>query len=613
MTLAACDRCGERPVAYRGRGACYECEPVKHPPRLVCAQCGLNPVGYHGRVCCYDCVPRKRRAPHICKRCGSSDVYTSGLCRRCHRMAPLVDSCTDCLAWGVTRHLTWLCAACRGWQERYGSVGHDCPTCGRHVVVNHRGYCRLCSREATAHNQRKPAHRVLDVAESTREGHQLFFADLILKKRGKQSGLATPRPQRGGRAVWPAGIPVSHQQLVLFDWPRDLNAAIVRRLEPPIPALASALAQTVVEHSARHGWSTTQRDMTLRGIRVLLAIQDTPGARLTTSEAALLLRVEMTSVRPVLDVLESVGMLHDDRQPPLQAWFDNHVAGLPDNIRHEMTMWFHAMRDGSTTHPRMRPRQVTSVRSLITVVLPTIKRWAEDGHESLREITPDDIVDALGTASSRNYLLSALRGMFRYLKATRLVFVNPAIAMRGDPKPPMQLRPIDLDTIRDALNSNDTVRAAITALIAFHALRNGQVRRLQLTDVRDGRVYVEGNSIPLAEPVHDRINAWLTERARRWPNTANPHLFIHVRTAVRTTAATNGWLNHKIGVPPQTIRQDRILHEALTTNGDPRRLCDMFALSIPTAQRYADVFHRPDEHDFTDAADAKERLDPHTV
>ncbi len=612
MTLAACARCGERPVAYRGRDACYDCQPAKLPARQMCAQCGLNPVGYHRRACCYECVPRKRRAPHLCKRCGSTGIYTSGLCRRCHRMAPLVDSCTDCLAWGVTRHHTWLCSACHGWRDRHHGK-HDCPGCGRHLVVNHRGYCRLCTRVATVHNQRRPSHRRLDVPEATREGHQLFFADLILKKRGKQPGGATKGPPGRSRAVWPAGFPVTHEQLVLFTWPRNLNADIVRRLEPPIPALAAVLAQAVDEHSQRHGWSPTQRDMTLRGIRVLLAIQDTPGARITTSEANVLLGVEMASVRPVLDVLGSVDMLHDDRQPPLQAWFDNKVAALPDNIGHEMTMWFRALRDGSTTRPRMRPRKITSVRSQITVVLPTLKRWAAHGHKSLREITRDDIVEALATTDNRTYLLSGLRSMFRYLKAARLIFLNPTSGLRGDPKPPLQLRPIDLDTIRAALNSNDTAQAAITALIAFHALRNAQVRRLQLTDIRDGRVHLEGHSIPLADPVRHRINAWITERARRWPNTANPHLFIHVRTAVRTTEATAGWLNHKIGVPPETIRQDRILHEALTTNGDVRRLCDLFALSIPAAQRYADVFHRPDEHAFTDADDAKDRLDPHTV
>ena len=117
----------------------------------MCAQCGLNPVGYRGRACCFECVPRKRRAPHLCKRCGSTGIYTSGLCH--------------------------------GWRDRHNGE-HDCPGCGRHVVVNHRGYCRLCTRVATVHNQRRPSHRRLDVPAATREGHQLFFADLILKKGG---------------------------------------------------------------------------------------------------------------------------------------------------------------------------------------------------------------------------------------------------------------------------------------------------------------------------------------------------------------------------------------------------------------------------------------------
>ncbi len=594
--LAVCARCGDRPVGYIGRASCYVCEPSQRPPRPICGRCNANPVGYFGRECCFTCVPRKRRAPHVCKRCGNTDIYMSGLCRRCHRLAPLVDSCRDCLAWGVTRHHKWLCEGCRGWRARYGDVAVDCPSCARHVIVNHRGFCRLCCRMATTANQLDPTHKVLEVAALNRAGQQLYFADMILNKRGKHPGTRRPSAGTRRRSSWPPGIPVTHEQHVLFTWPRTFNADIITRLRPPIPALAAALHRALTEHGERHGWSQAQHDATWRGVRVLLALQNTPGALISVSEATVLLDVAHTSVRPVLDVLESVDMIRDDREPALQSWFETRSAGLPDDIGHELASWFHALRDGSTTPPRMRPRNTKTVRSVVGIVLPILTTWAADGHQSLREITRDHVIDALPTTNpQRGHALSALRGLFRYLKARRLVFINPTTRLRGDPRPPLQLRPIELDHVREALNSNDPVRAAITGLIAFHALRNGQVRRLMLTDIRDGRVQVDDNRIVLAEPARHRLDTWLTERARRWPDTANPHLFITARTAVRDTHATSGWLLDKVGVAPETIRQDRILHEALATGGDTRRLCDLFGITIAAAQQYTDVLHRPNE------------------
>lgn len=107
----------------------------------------------------------------------------------------------------------------------------------------------------------------------------------------------------------------------------------------------------------------------------------------------------------------------------------------------------------------------------------------------------------------------------------------------------------------------------------------------------------------LADPVRQRLNSWLAERARRWPNTINPHLFITQRTAVRTTPVCSVWISDKVGVIPQKIREDRILNEALATGGDVRRLADLFGISVGTAQRYADVVLRPDEHAFSNVDD----------
>jgi hypothetical protein len=87
--------------------------------------------------------------------------------------------------------------------------------------------------------------------------------------------------------------------------------------------------------------------------------------------------------------------------------------------------------------------------------------------------------------------------------------------------------------------SGDPARGALVALVAFHGLRAGQLQRLQLTDVRDGRLHVEGRVIILAEPVPERLRAYLDMRQHRWPDTANPHLFLTEHTGRRTEECSN--------------------------------------------------------------------------
>ena len=68
-------------------------------------------------------------------------------------------------------------------------------------------------------------------------------------------------------------------------------------------------------------------------------------------------------------------------------------------------------------------------------------------------------------------------------------------------------------------------------------------------------------------PVRERLAAWLDERARRWPVTVNPHLFINWYTAVRESPVSSPWITHTLGMSPQAVREDRIPHEALATRG----------------------------------------------
>ncbi len=212
----------------------------------------------------------------------------------------------------------------------------------------------------------------------------------------------------------------------------------------------------------------------------------------------------------------------------------------------------------------------------------------------LREITADHIHQALPSEGSARALIgSSLRSLFRVLKGRKIVFTDPTTRFRTGRPETRDPLPLELTILREALASIDPARAALAALVAFHAPRTGELQGLHLTDVRDGRLRLPERTVPLAEPVQQRITAWLDHRARRWPRTINPHLFINTYTGVRTGPVSHLWINQTIGLSAQAVRDDRILHEAIATGGDIRRLVDLFGLSVAGAERYARVVHEP--------------------
>ena len=544
-----------------------------------CAGCGVNPVAYYGRQFCYDCVPRTWKKPPRCKLCGSAkDYYTNGRCRRCHRSAHVVDSCLDCLAWGVTRHFSWLCEACLAWRKRCKEI-RECPSCRRVITVNARGYCRLCTRQAAL--VRLP-HYSIDVAEACRHGHQLYFAGMSREKRPEPDPRPRPQFPRAGQ------YPVPHRQLALFSMERDLAAGYRAGFPvPPLPDLAAALEDMLADHAARHGWSRKLQAVTRSALRVLLTTQDTPGAPIPATDVETLTQLAFNNVRAVTEILAAAGMLCEDRQTALDAWFTRRASGLPEPMAAEFRSWFEALRDGSRIPPRVRPRSPATVRRQVTGAAPILHAWAAKGRESLREITRQDILDALPAQASRHrQSLTALRSLFRLLKGRRVIFADPAARVRHDRLHQGHPLPLNLDAVREAIHSGQPARAALGALVAFHAPRSGQLASLKLTDVHDGRLHLDERLIPLAGPVRERLTAWLDERARRWPATVNPHLFINWYTAIRETPVSGPWITHTLGISPQAVREDRILDEALATGGDIRRLCDLFGLTVGGAVRY---------------------------
>ncbi|MFE9785206.1 hypothetical protein ACFYO7_07490 [Nocardia salmonicida] len=458
------------------------------------------------------------------------------------------------------------------------------------MAVADNGSCRLCHKQRTIlARQFNCRASKFDLAEANRHGQQLFFANMwrkvcsgrrpyILKTVAADLSLLRPTP---------------YQQLTLVELPRDLPSGRARGFPPPPDAArAAAWHEFVGEYAIGHGWNTQLTEKVQKAIRILLGTQDTPGAAIRASDVLTLSSIRLP-MRPVLDVVTAAGMLADDRVPSIVRWFETQTVAFPEQMRHELTVWFDIARNGSSNPPRFRPRVEGTVKSQLRFALPTLRIWATV-HDSLREIGRDDVLAALpADARTRTSVLQGLRSIFRILKARKLVFVNPTARVSVVAPHPSAPDPIDLDQLRSALNNPDPTCAVLAGLLAFHAVRVRQLIALRLTDVRDGRLYLSDRVVPLAEPVRQRMTAYLDYRQQNWPATANPHLFVHYRNANTTTPTTPWWIRKRLGMTAQSIRMDRILNEAHATGGDIRRLSDLFGLSIAGAYRYTTMVDHP--------------------
>lgn len=556
-----------------------------------CQRCGLKrraePRGRH----CYDCLPGGPFTPPPCKRCGTTEnFFASGLCARCHLYGSIrVDACPDCHAWGVTRHRKWVCIACHYWRAKFSTIG-PCLACGTVLAISDAGVCRLC--RVQARRNRKDTGQ-LDLAGANRHGAQLFLADMYKKRSNasrpvNSSSNPVSAPPNGPR-------PVLHRQAVLFTMDRNFTGGRAMVGPPRDPVLAAILEAHLSDYAQRVGWHRWRTSEVRCGIRLLLGLQDTPGAAIARSELAVLAQFFITQ-RDVAAALTDAGMLVDDRVPAVRRWFDRQVLDLPGQVRSELESWFEVMHAGSACAPRRRPRSETTIRIYLLATLPAMRRWADDGHDSLREITRGQVLAALPPEPARRKTCGqAMRSIFEILKSRKLVFINPATRLAHASEQPLPPATVDLGAVRAALASPDTARAAITALVAYHGLRSHHLRHLQLTDIRDRHLFLDGRAIPLAAPVRRRLCLWLDHRTERWPTSTNPHVFIHFRTAYRNEPVGIRWvfltLNLSGGV--QALRSDRILHEANATDSDPRRLCDLFGLSIQHATRYTDAIREP--------------------
>lgn len=551
------------------------------------------------------CKPGGPLTPPPCRSCGSTENYfTAGLCDWCHRDTwRLAESCRDCLAWGVTHTHKWLCRSCLSWRASYPQLG-ACSVCRQQRHLGRGGFCRLCWATAVeVHRPIKRAGRTYlpqDVVAGNRCGQQLFLANTARTWNYRHhstapAGESTQDSDAAAARLAARRAARRYRQLVLFnnhppDWSTRHGVP-----QPRDHRLAERLRQLTASIAAEHGWSDGTVDRTRLVLKAALGLQTAPGAVIRASDLARLRTLGLSGIGPARVVLVAAGVFDEDTTPALERWFARTIAEFPAPMHGELSTWFTVLRHGSTSPPRSRPRAERTIRFRICYALPALRAWVGDGHTSLREITPDHVAAALPPSGSPRAVTGmALRSLLTTLKTHDVLFTNPIAGIRTGAPERRQPLPVDLTVLRATLDSTDPTTAALAALLAYHGLRPGQLRRLLLTDLHDGQLHVDGRTIPLAAQVRQRLCAYLDYRTRRWPVTANPHLFIHPGTGNNILPAGPRWLSLKLGMPGKLIRDDRILDEAHATDGDPRRLADLFGIAIPTATRYTNTVDHPD-------------------
>lgn len=362
------------------------------------------------------------------------------------------------------------------------------------------------------------------------------------------------------------------------------------------PALESdnLLLRTAAEHARQlggaHGWSTSTIRCAIDGLTALLS--DLPaGGRVRSSQVRARIP-RKAPIRRVTEVLADLDLLDDDTTPAIRSWIDRSTEQLPAGFADAVRAWLLALLDGER---RARPRSPSSLYVYFSVVRPAIERWAANrGH--LREITPADVAAVLKPlrGHQHNSTVAALRSLFRFAQKRGLVFASPTTRLKAG-HVELALIPLRDNEIRAIeVAATNPAQRLIVALAAVHAARAGSIRLLTLDDLDlpNHRVTLAGHTERLGDIALHALRAWLKHRKTTWPHSPNRHVLVSERTAIAKTPVSQVHLQRQmrsLGVTIDRIRQDRILHEALTASADPLHLSLMFNLSVSTTSRCAEI------------------------
>ncbi len=180
--------------------------------------------------------------------------------------------------------------------------------------------------------------------------------------------------------------------------------------------------------------------------------------------------------------------------------------------------------------------------------------------------------------------------LFGILKAERLIFTNPARAVRVSRRNPSVPAPLPahlLTTTAEAAKDDPALRVAV-ALAGVHALLPGQIRHLRLSqvDLPGRRLDPGGLDRPLDEFTATAIRGYLAFPDQRWPITTSPYVLVTRKTAHTGEPVSRFWMNRLFRGLPVTaaqLRDDRIIEEAVSPAAPTRCISPPSSASVPAA------------------------------
>jgi hypothetical protein len=318
-----------------------------------------------------------------------------------------------------------------------------------------------------------------------------------------------------------------------------------------------------------------------------------PGDAVRYSEVVSLQQALDISARRTAEVLQEMGLLNDDRPPPLEDWLERKLDGLAPGIGGDVGAWLRNLRDGG---PRSRPRDPGTVMNHMHYARPVLLAWSCQ-YSHLREVTRADVLAILGElhGNRRARVLVALRSLFAFCKKRKSVFRSPVQGIRAGGHAYGIIQPLSQDDIDQATEAAATPAArTVLVLAAMHAARFKAIRQVRLDDIDLGnrRITIGGRTRPLDDLTCQVLAEWLARRAARWPSTANPHLLVNKHTANGTEPVSRSFTKTALrgkAATPERLRVDRQLQEALAVGPDPLHLATAFGLDPKTAIRYAEA------------------------
>jgi hypothetical protein len=258
-------------------------------------------------------------------------------------------------------------------------------------------------------------------------GQQLFFASMVAvswnhgrKRPGPPAAPAPPGPEG---TIRPEAIPLQPE---LFTLPFEMTPWRILDGDWPRLSWYEHLLPAVARTGQLRGWSPSVQEHVRNTLRSLIATQPADARSYPASAVERLGAGPRHSAARTIELLTDLRLLADDRPDPGDTWAHKRLAMLPAGIASDVGPWLDYLRHGDGSR---RPKGPGTWRGYCTAIMPVLLTWGQD-HETLREITRDDIIEALTDPRPRggdNHTQAiALRSLFGYLKSRKRIFANPA-------------------------------------------------------------------------------------------------------------------------------------------------------------------------------------------